>query len=231
MLAYAVAAARNTGLFDRVVVSSDDELILEVARWYGAEPLRRPAELAGDEVGSYSVTAHALASLGGGEPFRAVCQLLPNCPLRRSGDVSEQYEAFVSGRRQSQVSVVPYRGTYPQWALRQTGEGLGTWLSGPHPVAPSQTLGEPVCPTGALWWAAAEGFLTRGSFYAPPFHLALMDANRGLDIDRVDELELADLIVRGLRDRDGVWPLEPIASDPFPAHRLPAPLLKGVAHG
>jgi hypothetical protein len=42
-----------------------------------------------------------------------------------------------------------------------------------------------------------------------------MDANRGIDIDREDELELAEILVQGLRERDGVSPLEPITQKPF----------------
>ncbi len=61
LLAYAIEAARDSGFFDHIVVSTDSEEFAEVARAYGAEaPFIRPAELAGDYVATAPVVDHAL---------------------------------------------------------------------------------------------------------------------------------------------------------------------------
>ena len=64
IIAYSIAAARECGLFDRIIVSTDDEEIAAVARAFGAEtPFRRPPELSDDHTGTDPVTAHALTWL------------------------------------------------------------------------------------------------------------------------------------------------------------------------
>ncbi len=217
MLAYTVSAALNSKLFEMVIVSTDDPIIGRIAEWYGAEYLPRPQELATDQASLVDVGLHVLEVLSAqGIEVDALCQLMPNCPLRRSEDIVEHYSLFENNHRHFQISVVPYRGVYPHWALVMDDGQKGRWLFGDKFLVPSQELGVVYCPTGAIWWARVSDFLEQRSFYGDPFHLAPMDGNRGLDIDRAEELELADILVRGLRERDGILPLEPIAVDPFP---------------
>ena len=61
IIAYSIQVAKNSGLFDRIIVSTDDEEIAEVSRQYGAEiPFMRPQELADDYTGTNAVMKHAL---------------------------------------------------------------------------------------------------------------------------------------------------------------------------
>jgi len=216
MLAYTVAAALSTGLFDRVIVSTDDPVIGCIAEWYGAEHLPRPPELATDEAGLVDVAFHVLNTLvNRGMEIDALCQLMPNCPLRRSEDIIAHYSLFQNEARAFQISVVPYRCVYPQWAIMADDKGRGHWLFGAEYIVHSQKLDTAYCPTGAIWWVRAADFVAQREFYGNPFHLAPMDANRGVDIDRAEELEFAELLVQGLWTRDGVNPLEPITKEPF----------------
>ena len=216
MLAYGVSAALNTGLFARVIVSSDDPLVGRIAEWYGAEFLLRPAELSTDTASLVDVARHVIGVLADrGEAVDALCQCMPNCPLVRSTDILEHGRWFEEGRRCFQISVVPYRGVYPQWALVANGEQAGRWLFGKENLIRSQDLSQTFCPTGAIWWTRTREFLAQNAFYGSPFHLAPMDPNRGMDIDDAQDLELAELLVRGLRERDGQSPLEPIHSAVF----------------
>lgn len=217
MLAYTIAAAQNTGLFERVVVSTDDLLIGRVAEWYGAGYLPRPVELATDEASLVDVGLHVLETLAAsGLKFDALCQLMPNCPLRRSEDIIAHYNLFENDRRSFQISVVSYRGVYPHWALVVDHKGKGRWLFGSEHLVPSQQLGVTYCPTGAIWWVRVADFIVQRAFYGNPFYLAPMDANRGLDIDGQEELDLADILVHSLWDREGVSPLESVTKEPFP---------------
>ena len=81
MLAYTVVAALNSGLFGRVIVSTDDETIGSIAEWYGAEYFHRPPELATDTAGLVDVAIQVLKTLAGqGVRPEVLCQLMPNCP-------------------------------------------------------------------------------------------------------------------------------------------------------
>ncbi|MFD2449084.1 cytidylyltransferase domain-containing protein [Vogesella fluminis] len=64
-MAHTIAAAKASGLFDRIVVSTDDEEIMAVAKAHGAEvPFRRPRALADDHTTTLDVIRHAIAMLG-----------------------------------------------------------------------------------------------------------------------------------------------------------------------
>jgi CMP-N-acetylneuraminic acid synthetase len=215
MLAYAIAAARSSGLFARIVVSADSVEIGKMATWYGAEYLARPAELASDTADLVDVSLHVLQTLAA-EGFQptALCQLMPNCPLRRNEDICDHFREFENSKRKFQISVVPYRAVYPHWAVAQGKDG-GRFIFGTDHLANSQTLTKAYCPTGAIWWAQTEAFIKQRAFYGDPYYLACMDANRGIDIDDAADLALADLLVRGLRDRDGTSPLEAVTAESF----------------
>ncbi len=225
MLAYGVSAALNSDLFARVIVSSDDPLVGRVAEWYGAEFMLRPPELASDTASLVEVARHVLQTLRERSGFspEILCQSMPNCPLVRSSDLVDHWRLFQRGGRSFQISVAPYRSGYPHWALTADERFRGKWLFGERYLIRSQELKDSYCPTGAIWLARVEDFLEQGTFYGSPFHLAPLDANRGIDIDDDADLDLAELIVHGLKARSGASPLEPVGRESFCA--------AGASHG
>jgi CMP-N-acetylneuraminic acid synthetase len=218
MLAYSLSAALHSGLFAEVIVSSDDPGIGRIAEGYGAVFMLRPPELASDTAQLVDVARHVLEVLRirGIEPD-AICQCMPNCPLVRSQDIVEHWNIFKDAERRFQISVVPYRGVYPHWAVGSDDRHEGRWLFGERYLVRSQELSQTFCPTGAIWWARTSDFLAQNAFYGSPFHLAPMDANRGIDIDDEEDLKLAELLVHGLAARDGKSPLEPVHQNTFAA--------------
>jgi pseudaminic acid cytidylyltransferase len=216
MMAYGLSAAVNSGLFQKVFVSSDDREIGNVAEWYGAEFIERPPELATDTAQSIDAITHVLCTAAerGIQP-ECICQVLPNCPLVTSADVVDHWQVFRRENRSFQISVVNYRCVYPEWALATDREGRGEWIWGRKFLTRSQDLSRAVCPTGAVWWARRVELLEQNTFYGSPFHLELIDSNRGVDIDDDEDLNLADLLVRGLTERDGRSPLEPMKASYF----------------
>ena len=216
MMAYGVSAAVNSGLFQKVFVSSDDPEIGRVAEWYGAEFIERPPELATDTAQSIDAVTHVLriAAERAIQP-ECMCQILPNCPLVRGADVIEHWNCFRSAPRSFQISVVNYRCVYPEWAMASDEQGRGQWVWGREFLKRSQDLSRAVCPTGAVWWALRAELLAQNTFYGSPFHLKEIDSNRGVDIDDDEDLNLADLLVRGLTERDGRCPLEPMKASYF----------------
>jgi N-acylneuraminate cytidylyltransferase len=86
LIAWTIAAARGSSHIDRLVLSSDDEEIMETARRHGCDvPFRRPAELATDEADSMAVVMHAVETLA--ERYDYVVLLQPTSPLRASADI------------------------------------------------------------------------------------------------------------------------------------------------
>jgi len=78
LIAYSIETALKSKLFDKVVVSTDDDEIAQVAKKYGAEVLQRPKELADDFTGTGAVTAHALSIYKG---YKYACTIYATAPF------------------------------------------------------------------------------------------------------------------------------------------------------
>ncbi|WP_419767667.1 pseudaminic acid cytidylyltransferase [Arcobacter sp.] len=83
LISYTIETALKSKLFDKVVVSTDDETIAKVAKAYGAEvPFLRPVELSDDFTGTGAVISHALSFLQNqGEKYDYVCSIYATAPL------------------------------------------------------------------------------------------------------------------------------------------------------
>ena len=78
LIAYSIETAKKSQLFDKIVVSTDDEEIAVVAKKYGAEVLQRPKELADDFTGTGAVTQHALSVYSG---YKFACTIYATAPF------------------------------------------------------------------------------------------------------------------------------------------------------
>ena len=207
MIAYTIAAARESGLFERVVVSTDSPKIAEVAHHYDAEvPFLRNENLADDFTPVSSVTADALLRLDtAGDKFDSVAQLMPNCPLRTASDVRESHEQFAKTGAESQISVVRYGWQNPWWAVR---------LNERHELEPvfkeqmaerSQDLPELFCPTGAIWWARTATLRATKTFHLENRTGWEIPWQRGIDIDTGEDWAMAEVLLSLPQFPAGEW--------------------------
>lgn len=199
MLAWTVEAALQSGCFDRVLVSTDDQSIAEVARQAGAEvPFLRAA--ASDD--HAHVSAATLLALEQAEEYwqvtyDLVVQLMPNCPLRDAKAINKAVDSFIRGDRDFQISCFAYGWSNPWWANTLLVDGS------PRPKFPeagqarSQDLPELYCPTGAIWIARVPAFRSAGTFYGPGYKFEPMPIWAAADIDEPDDLILARVLAAG----------------------------------
>ncbi len=111
LLAHTIDAAKASAVVDRVVVSTDDERVAEIARSHGAEvPFLRPASLAGDISSLKPVIVHAVEECeAGGAAFDVVVVLQVTTPYRESAAIDEAVARLVAGGFDSVVSVTEDR--------------------------------------------------------------------------------------------------------------------------
>lgn len=200
-LAYTIAAARDSGLFSIVMVSTDSERIADIALRYGADvPFLRASELADDHTPVSSVTVDALTRVDrAGRRFASVAQLMPNCPLRDAADVRGSFEQFVNTESRSQLSVARFGWQTPWWAMRQADDFTLTPLFPQEAVTRGQDLPPVVCPTGAIWWARAETLREAGTFHVPGRTGWEIDQFHAIDIDTEDDWRLAEALMMSPR--------------------------------
>jgi CMP-N-acetylneuraminic acid synthetase len=128
LIAWSIAAGQQAQTVHRVVCSTDDAEIAEVAVSYGAEvPFMRPAELAQDDTLDLPVFQHALAWLEREQGWRAdvVVQLRPTSPLRFPGQVDEAVRMLFETPEATGVrTVIPAPANpYKMWLLPEPGVG------------------------------------------------------------------------------------------------------------
>lgn len=156
LLAYSILAGRDAEWVDRVIVSTDDDEIADIARSWGAEvPFLRPAELAGDHVTDLPVFLHALAWLGEKEKYEPeiVVQLRPTTPLRPRGLVDEAVVLLQNNPWADSVRAVATAGQnpYKMWRIEQ-GKLVPLLLSIEHEAynMPRQSLPSVFWQTGHI---------------------------------------------------------------------------------
>ncbi len=81
LIAYSIEIAIKSNLFNKIVVSTDDEEIAKISKNYGAEILYRPKELANDYAGSIEVFEHAINELNKNKKFKYACMIYPTAPF------------------------------------------------------------------------------------------------------------------------------------------------------
>ena len=109
LVAWAIEAARGARRLDRLVVSSDDERVLKIARDYDPRlPLRRPGELAGNESLAIDFVRHALTELEAvaQSTFDAVAIVQPSSPFTLPEDIDATIDLLTASGADSAVSVV-----------------------------------------------------------------------------------------------------------------------------
>lgn len=199
MIAWTILAAKESELFDRVVVSTDDPEIAQISVDYGAEvPFLR--DTAFDDI--TPVSEATLATMRQSisywsEEYLSVTQLMPNCPLRNAQDIRSAISAFESKQRKAQISCFRFGWMNPWWSFELDALGDGSF-SFPQAIGErSQDLPELFCPTGAVWVALCSELETSGSYYSPSQVFEPMRWEGAVDIDDEADFRFA-LAVAGL---------------------------------
>ena len=196
MIAWTIEAAQKSGYFERILVSTDDEEIAQVARDHGASVPFLRTECADDHS---PVSQATLASLKQAETFwdtsfDTVVQLMPNCPIRTAADIKQAIEAFQGKQATFQISCFKFGWMNPWWALRLNEQGQAEKLFPEAVSARSQDLPELYCPTGAIWLAQTAALKKTGTFYGAGHVFDPMHWISAVDIDDYEDMEMAKAV-------------------------------------
>lgn len=194
LVVHAIAVAQRSGLFETVMVSTDDQSIAGLARDAGADvPFLRDAALAEDTVEVPAVVRNAVDRYRHEQDrhFDWVCILQPTCPLRTAGDLTDSHR-LISQNSQADavVSVSRYRH-YPEWALRVV-DGRLVPCDANSITTSRQHLPESYHPDGLIYWWRVSTLLSSATMYdgvVIPYHTPPQSA---LDIDYPVDLEYAE---------------------------------------
>jgi len=198
IIAYTIEAALASGLFARVIVSTDSEEYAEIARQFGAEtPFLRGDALAGDHVPISAVTVDVLERLDpDGSLYPDVCQLMANCPLRTAEDIQDSYRQFSESGARTQISVTRSGWLNPWWAMTRDDQYHLEPIFKEALTQRSQDLPALFVPTGAVWWAKSAMLRQEKTFHTPDRRGWEIPWFRAVDIDDEDDWLLAKALMQ-----------------------------------
>lgn len=196
MIGWTIEAALESGVFDKVIVSTDDPKIADIARSEGAEvPFLRDAH-ADDQspVSEAIITAIGQAEQYFGKSFLTVAQLMPNCPLRNADDIRSAWERFQGSSHNFQISAFEFGWMNPWWAAKLGDDSQPIWTFPEARKSRSQDLEKLYCPTGATWIADVSSLIESRTFYGPGHILHPMPWQSAVDIDDYNDLHMAEAL-------------------------------------
>ena len=204
MIAWSIQAAQKSGLFKRILVSTDDSLIAEVAIKYGVEVpfLRTKCTDDYSTVSQATIFALQQAEDFWDEKYEFVVQLMANCPLRTEEDILAAWNYFRQYNLNFQISCFRYGWMNPWWAVRLNDDFVPSKLFPDTGEKRSQDLDVLYCPTGAIWIANCKKLCESGTFYGLGYRMFPMDWKRAVDIDNYDDLEFAKILYEQLASRN-----------------------------
>jgi CMP-N-acetylneuraminic acid synthetase len=198
LIAYTIDAALRARRIDRVVVSTEDDEIAEVASQLGAElPFRRDRALAEDDTPMLPVMQHAIRSLmQDGWEADAVCLLQPTYPFRTPEQVDGCVAKWASSGADCVMSVhrVPHQFN-PHWVYFQNERGELTLATGnPEPIPRRQDLPAAFHRSGSIYVVRASTVIERNSLYGD-LVLGYETPNEdGVNIDQPEDWARAEAI-------------------------------------
>jgi CMP-N,N'-diacetyllegionaminic acid synthase len=193
LLTWTIKAAQNSGVIDRIIVSTDSDDIAEVARNAGAEtPFIRPLELAKDEVHAVGVILHALDWLRlneHSEPY-GIMMLLPTSPLRQAEDICGAVKLFEERSADAVVSVVDL-GKYMTNLRFMDGDKLKVVSPSENRNAQRQDLEKLFGVNGSIFLARPSILKEKGTFHVDEALGYIMEPLNSIDINSENDLMLA----------------------------------------
>jgi pseudaminic acid cytidylyltransferase len=200
MIAWAIGYALQSGLFDKVIVSTDDEDIADVARASGAEtPFVRPSDLADDLTPTVPVIAHAVEACQEiGWSIEYACCIYPCAPFL---EISDLAAAFALLQRYDFSYVYPVT-EYPhpiQRAMRCLPAGQMQLLQPEYELTRTQDLEKTYHDAGQFYWGREVSWTARTNMHSSGTGLIVPNW-RVVDIDNDDDWKRAELLYKAINN-------------------------------
>jgi len=195
MIAWSIEAAIQSGCFDRIIVSTDDAEIADVARAYGAEvPFVRPPELSDDQTATIPVVAHAIQWISQQfGPVELACCLYATAPFIQSKDLQQGLNALQQSDALYALTVTNFAAPI-QRSFRITQQQRIEMFNPDQYNTRSQDLEEAYHDAGQFYWGRAEAWLSSTPLHSEFAIPLLLPRYRVQDIDTMDDWIRAEMM-------------------------------------
>ncbi|MFC2116875.1 cytidylyltransferase domain-containing protein [Bacteroidota bacterium] len=194
LLYYTIKASKDSGQFDKIIISSEDEEILAYAKEMGVIPDRRNDELSTDNIHAVHVILDYV-KVNNISPDTCVAMLLPTSPLRTSQDIIRAFEIFEKGNADSVLSV--YESSKHIMNFRYIDEKgyLESIMEGDRNVQ-RQDMKKLYTVNGSIYISSAGNLLDSGSYHLGKVQPYIMPKSRSVDINSIEEIQEVERIIK-----------------------------------
>jgi N-acylneuraminate cytidylyltransferase len=197
LIAYSIEAAKNSGLFDKIIVSTDSENIAQIAKEYGADiPFMRPSALADDFTGTTPVVRHAINyfTQRGWKP-KFTCCIYATAPFIQVSAINQGIERLkADDAKHFAFSVTSF--PFPiQRALKMQNGCVVPFQPQSIPKR-SQDLEEAYHDAGQFYWGTSEAFLTGAPMFSETSIPIVLPRHLVQDIDTLEDWTRAELMYK-----------------------------------
>lgn len=200
MIGWSIQAAKSSGCFDRVVVSTDDIEIANIARDWGAEvPFIRPSELSGDHTGTIPVIRHAVQWLQKNDcKVEFACCIYATAPFLIRSDLRTGWALINESMNDYAFSVTSF--PFPiQRALRVSDQGRVAMINPGNFMARSQDLEESWHDAGQFYWGTAQAWCEERALFGQGSVPVKLPRYRVQDIDTLEDWTRAEWLFRAMQ--------------------------------
>ena len=196
IIEYAIELAKSSGVFERIIVSTDSKEIAECALSVGAEvPFMRPAQLSDDFSGTQAVTAHALlqcSKIYKNEHFDYVCCIYPTSPLLTIGAIHEGLYLLKNSDCDFVVSATEYH--FPiQRAIKKNKDEYFVPNDQQAMVMRSQDLQTMYHDAGQFYWGTLTAYIKDLPIWGGRTKAVVLPRTHVQDIDTFEDWQLAEM--------------------------------------
>lgn len=198
IIAHSIKAAQESELFDRIIITTDDEEIADVARSFGAEiPFMRPKELSDDHTATISVIAHAVQTLQKQFVIDTACCIYATAPFIRPEDIKSAYNALITHNKHYAFPVTTF--PFPiQRSVKRDKEGNIKMFWPEHFATRSQDLEEAYHDAGQFYWGTADAWLSGKPIFSDAATSIILSRHLVQDIDTPEDWVRAELMHKTL---------------------------------
>lgn len=204
IIAYSIEAAKESQLFDKIIVSTDDEQIAEVARKYGAEvPFMRPKELADDFTGTNAVVKHAIQWFKDrNESIQYACCIYATAPFVQTKYLKQAFEKLISTGKDYVFSVTTF--AFPiQRAIKLNQQGEVEPFFQEHMLSRSQDLEETYHDAAQFYWGTADVYLQGQPTFLSASLPLILPRYLVQDIDSDEDWQQAEYMFKAIQTSRG----------------------------
>lgn len=193
LIAWTIEEAKKSKYIDRLILSSEDDEIIEVAIQYGCEvPFKRPVELAKDDTPGIAPVLHAIEQCPG---YDYVVLLQPTSPLRTVEDIDGCIEKLIACDADFCVSVTEPEKS-PYWMYTIEHEKMVPLLPQNELITRRQNLPKCYALNGAIYIGKIQALLCSKSFLEEGTIGYTMVQKNSYDIDTEVDFLICQYLIR-----------------------------------